>query len=77
MSRILVVDDDRATRQVLNSVLTKAGFSVTTANDGLAALDKMRHRRFATQLEGRTSHTDPMRAGVSCCSLCVGGSGAT
>ena len=46
MSRILVVDDDRATRQVLRGVLTKANFTVTTANDGVAALEAMRHRRF-------------------------------
>ena len=45
MSRILVVDDDRATRQVLRSVLTKANFTVMTAKDGLAALEVMRHRR--------------------------------
>jgi CheY-like chemotaxis protein/anti-sigma regulatory factor (Ser/Thr protein kinase) len=46
VSRILVVDDDRATRQVLRSVLTKANFTVMTANDGVAALEAMRHRRF-------------------------------
>ena len=46
MSRILVVDDDRMTRQVLSGVLTKAGFSVTVAKDGVDALAKLRARRF-------------------------------
>jgi CheY-like chemotaxis protein/anti-sigma regulatory factor (Ser/Thr protein kinase) len=38
MSRILVVDDDRTTRHVLTTVLATAGFSVTSAKDGVAAL---------------------------------------
>jgi len=46
MSRILVVDDDRATRHVLRQVLTKAGFSATVAKDGVEALKALRHRRF-------------------------------
>lgn len=46
MSRILVVDDDRATRHVLRTVLTTAGFSVTVAKDGVEALKALRNRRF-------------------------------
>ena len=46
MTSILVVDDDRATREVLRSVLEKAGYSVTVASDGLEALKVLRSRRF-------------------------------
>ena len=38
MSRILVVDDDKTTRHVLQSVLTSAGFSTSVARDGVEAL---------------------------------------
>lgn len=46
MTKVLVVDDDRATRLLLETVLTKAGFTVTLAEDGLAALALLRRRRF-------------------------------
>jgi CheY-like chemotaxis protein/anti-sigma regulatory factor (Ser/Thr protein kinase) len=46
MSKILVVDDDKATRQLLRSVLTKAGFSISVAKDGIEALKALRTRRF-------------------------------
>ncbi|HXW07374.1 MAG TPA: response regulator [Vicinamibacterales bacterium] len=46
MSRILVVDDDKATRHVLSSVLTNAGYSTDTASDGVEALEALRGRRF-------------------------------
>ncbi len=46
MSRILVVDDDRATRHVLRSVLTKAGHSATVAKDGVDALKALSARRY-------------------------------
>jgi CheY-like chemotaxis protein len=42
MSRILVVDDDRTTRHVLRNVLTAAGFTVSAAKDGVAALAAVR-----------------------------------
>jgi CheY-like chemotaxis protein/anti-sigma regulatory factor (Ser/Thr protein kinase) len=42
MRNVLVVDDDRVTRHVLHSVLEKAGFSVTTASDGIEALEQAR-----------------------------------
>ena len=42
MSRILVVDDDKATRHVLRSVLTSAGFSTAVAKDGVEALKALR-----------------------------------
>lgn len=40
--RILVVDDSPTTRAVLRNVFTAAGFVVTTATDGLDALDRLR-----------------------------------
>lgn len=45
MPRILVVDDDRATRHMLSRVLSKAGFETTTARDGVEALEMLRGRR--------------------------------
>jgi CheY-like chemotaxis protein/anti-sigma regulatory factor (Ser/Thr protein kinase) len=46
VTKILVVDDDRITRHVLESVLTNAGYAVTAAKDGAEALSIMRTRRF-------------------------------
>ena len=42
MSSILVVEDDRSTRQLLTEVLKTAGFSVTSAKDGVDALERLR-----------------------------------
>ena len=42
MSRILVVDDDRTTRHVLQNVLKANGFDTTSAKDGVEALEKLR-----------------------------------
>jgi CheY-like chemotaxis protein/anti-sigma regulatory factor (Ser/Thr protein kinase) len=42
VSRILVVDDDRTTRHVLQNVLNNAGFSTSVAKDGVEALAAMR-----------------------------------
>jgi len=50
MTRILVVDDDRATRHVLTSVLEQAGFEVSGAKDGVDALAKLARRRFDLML---------------------------
>jgi len=46
MAKILVVDDDRATRHILSKVLTDAGFLATQAADGIEALQLMRRRKF-------------------------------
>ena len=46
MIRILVVDDDRATRHVLTSVLEQAGYQASGAKDGVDALAKLARRRF-------------------------------
>ena len=41
MFHILVVDDDKNTRLYYRAVLEKAGYTVTTASDGVEALDAM------------------------------------
>jgi CheY-like chemotaxis protein/anti-sigma regulatory factor (Ser/Thr protein kinase) len=46
MSRILVVDDDRTTRHVLQGVLNNAGHSASVAKDGVEALDVLRREPF-------------------------------
>ena len=46
MTKILIVDDDQATRHVLRKVLTGAGFSTTAAKDGVEALKVLQSRRF-------------------------------
>jgi two-component system OmpR family response regulator len=44
---ILVVEDDPATRRVLEVALRRAGYEVATAPDGAAAQALVRERRFA------------------------------
>lgn len=46
MSKILVVDDDRTTRYVLQNVLNGAGFSTSVAKDGVEALKALRAERY-------------------------------
>jgi CheY-like chemotaxis protein/anti-sigma regulatory factor (Ser/Thr protein kinase) len=46
MNTILVVDDDKATRHVLRSVLATAGYSTAVAEDGVAALEMLRSTPF-------------------------------
>jgi CheY-like chemotaxis protein/anti-sigma regulatory factor (Ser/Thr protein kinase) len=46
MSKILVVDDDRTTRHVLQNVLNNAGFSASVAKDGVDALKAIREEAF-------------------------------
>jgi CheY-like chemotaxis protein len=46
LSRILVVDDDRSTRQLIRLQLRSAGHSVETAANGAAALERVGRRRF-------------------------------
>lgn len=41
-SRLLVADDSFTTRELISSILQAAGYEVTTAVDGLDALDKLR-----------------------------------
>jgi two-component system chemotaxis response regulator CheY len=40
---ILVVEDDRDTRDVVAELLREEGYSVTTAENGRLALDRLRH----------------------------------
>jgi len=46
MPNILVTDDDLTTRQMLRGILKKAGYSVATAPDGVAALKAIRKIKF-------------------------------
>ena len=46
MKRILVAEDDRTTRTMLESVLTAAGYAVVCVADGAAALKKIREGNF-------------------------------
>jgi two-component system, NtrC family, response regulator PilR len=46
MERILVVDDDRGMQDVLDIMLSRAGYQVATADDGAAALELIRKRKF-------------------------------
>ncbi len=46
----LVVDDDDATREFCEFVLTRVGFSVETARDGLTALRRLQAVRFAVAI---------------------------
>jgi CheY-like chemotaxis protein len=48
--RILVVDDDRATRHIARAALVKAGFTVRVAKDGAEALARLRKSRFDLML---------------------------
>lgn len=46
MPKILIVDDDPTTRQMIRLQLRSAGHSVDTAADGEAALDRIRRKKF-------------------------------
>ena len=46
METILIVDDSRTTRQVLNFSLTDAGFKITEAVDGLDAIHLLENEQF-------------------------------
>ena len=46
MSKILVVDDDKATRHMLRGILTNAGLSTAVAKDGVEALKTLAADRF-------------------------------
>ncbi|MCB2147830.1 MAG: endopeptidase La [Deltaproteobacteria bacterium] len=43
---ILVVDDEKITRKNLKHVLTRAGYQVATAGDGLEAIDRLKDQAF-------------------------------
>lgn len=48
--RILIVEDERATRHLLSKVLKDAGYDVTLANDGVAGLEALRAGPFDLML---------------------------
>jgi len=45
-ANVLVVDDDRITRHVSRVALTKAGFNVRVAKDGVEAIEQLRAKAF-------------------------------
>ena len=45
-SHLLVADDSFTTRELIRSILQSAGYEVTTATDGLDALDKLRSNTY-------------------------------
>jgi len=47
---ILIVDDDSSIREMMDVVLTQAGFQVASASSGETALDLMKRSRFALVL---------------------------
>jgi CheY-like chemotaxis protein/anti-sigma regulatory factor (Ser/Thr protein kinase) len=46
MKKILIVDDDQATRHILRKVLTSAGFSASVAKDGVDGLKALKSHRY-------------------------------
>ncbi len=42
MPRVLIVDDDKATREVLREALEEEGYEVAEASDGLGCLEALR-----------------------------------
>jgi CheY-like chemotaxis protein/anti-sigma regulatory factor (Ser/Thr protein kinase) len=50
MTSILVVDDDRTSRHLTESLLKREGFKVTGAKDGVDALKLLKARRFTLML---------------------------
>ncbi|MBI3696274.1 MAG: response regulator [Acidobacteria bacterium] len=46
MKKILVVEDDRTARYLLSRTLKAAGFSVSTAQDGMLGLQQLRKKHF-------------------------------
>ncbi|MSR07816.1 MAG: response regulator [Gemmatimonadetes bacterium] len=46
MSTGLIVEDDRANREAFSKILSQAGYSIETAENGLEALDRLSHDTF-------------------------------
>jgi CheY-like chemotaxis protein/anti-sigma regulatory factor (Ser/Thr protein kinase) len=46
MNRILVVEDDPHNRAVIRELLEGSGFAITTASDGMEALERLRQEQF-------------------------------
>jgi osomolarity two-component system sensor histidine kinase NIK1 len=45
-AEILIAEDNAVNRKVLITILERAGYSVTVAEDGLQALERLKERRF-------------------------------
>jgi CheY-like chemotaxis protein len=45
--RVLVVDDDEMYRKIIHDYLKMNGYDVNTCEDGMTAMEAMRHRSFA------------------------------
>ena len=50
MHKVLLVEDNQAAREGLSQLLGRSGFSVTTANDGVEALEKLNEQSFDVML---------------------------
>jgi len=48
--RILIVDDDDAIRALLFAILRRRGFAVDVAKNGVEAMNRLRHCRYAVML---------------------------
>lgn len=48
--RVLIVDDEEDLRTLLGEVLEGAGYAVSTASDGLEALELLKHQEFDAAL---------------------------
>ena len=46
MPHILVAEDDATTREMIRGILTKQGYDVSTAGDGMSALRTLKKRKF-------------------------------
>ena len=46
MANILVVDDDKGIREILEIVLTQEGYEVTSVEDGVKAIAKCRRQKY-------------------------------
>ena len=57
-SRILVVDDDPVTRDLLREVLEQEGFTLSLASDGAEALRKMEEGTFLVLSDIRMAGLD-------------------
>jgi len=46
MAHILVAEDDATTREMIGGILKKLGYSVSSANDGIIALNALKRKKF-------------------------------
>ena len=63
-ARLLVVDDEATQREMLTAILERAGFTVESAPDGTAALDRLGAQRFDLMI---TDQRMPRMDGITLC----------